>query len=308
MIGPLSGSDDCTLIKTINAQAIASRWRKELGVEWLPAESVSEIQYWIDNKSGLCYYTPALAAGEESLYLQLQKFPWYYMEEKWEFRQALHLLRKHRRNRQHKVLEVGVGRGAFLKQAKACGIDISGVELNNEGAESARRMGFRIFEQNLGSLSTNFAESFDAVCAFQVLEHLPNPKSFLEQALALLKQDGLLILSVPNSEVAKQIDPERNELLDQPPHHMSHWSKEVFNFLEEILPVRVINVAFEPLAHYHVDWFLWSWFKAFEVSAGRNARRLVFNRLSLPLFRSVLGLGARKLIKGHTLIVCLQKK
>ena len=307
MIGPLSGSDDCTLIKTIDAKTIASRWLKELGVDWEPDSSPVEVQYWSDNKSGLCFYTPASAAGDESLYLQLQKFPWYYMNEKWEFGYALQLLRKYSPNRQPKVLEVGVGRGAFLKQAQICGYDVSGVELNNEGAQAARRMGFTIFEQNLGSLSTDHAESFDVVCGFQVLEHLPNPKSFLEQALALLKQGGCLILSVPNSEVAQRMDPERNDLLDQPPHHMTHWSKEVFYFLEEILPVRVIDVAFEPLAPYHVDWFMGSWVKAFEASAGRNARRLVFNRLSLPLFRSLLALGARKLIKGQTLLVCLQK-
>jgi len=307
MIGPLSGSDDCTLIKTIDAKAIASRWRQELGVDWEPANAAEKVQYWSDNQSGLCFYIPASAAGEESLYLQLQRFPWYYMEQKWEFKYALQLLRKYRLDSPPKVLEVGVGRGAFLKQAQACGSDVSGVELNNEGAQAARRLGFTIFEQNMGSLSTNLAESYDAVCAFQVLEHLANPKSFLEQALALLRQDGCLILSVPNSEVARRMDPERNELLDQPPHHMSHWSKEVFYYLEKILPVRVVDVAFEPLAPYHVDWFMESWANAFEASVGRNARRLAFNRRLLPLFRSLLALGARKLIKGHTLLVCLQK-
>jgi len=307
MIGPLSGSDDCTLIKTIDAKAIASRWRKELGVDWEPDSSSVKVQYWSDNKSGLCFYTPASAAGEENLYLQLQKFPWYYMEEKWEFKFALHLLRKYCHNRRPKVLEVGVGRGAFLRQAHACGNDISGVELNSEGAKEARRMGFTIFEQNLGSLSANHAESFDAVCAFQVLEHLPNPKRFLEHALVLLRQDGFLILSVPNSEVARGLDHGRNDLLDQPPHHMTHWSKDAFYFLEKILPVRVVDVAFEPLAAYHIDWFIGSWAKTFEASAGIYARRILYNRLSVPLLRSFLTLGGRKLIKGHTLLACLQK-
>lgn len=308
MISPLSGSDDCTLIKNIDAKRIASRWREELGVDWVPTKSAEEIQYWVDNRSGFCFYTPASAAGDESLYLQLQKFPWYYMEEKWEFRYALQLLRKYRLNGKPNVLEVGVGRGAFLKQAQAYDNDISGVELNSEGAQAARCIGFTIFEQDLKSIGTNLAESFDAVCAFQVLEHLPNPKNFLEEALALLKQDGFLILSVPNSEVACRLDPGRNDLLDQPPHHMTHWSKDAFYFLEKILPVRVADVAFEPLAVYHIDWFIGSWLKAFEASAGSYARRILFNRLSLPLLKKLLALGGRKLVKGHTLLVCLQKK
>ncbi len=307
MISPLSGSDDCTLIKKIDAKQIASRWRKELAIDWAPPKSSGEILYWRDNQSGFCFYTPASAAGDESLYLQLQKFPWYYMDQKWEFRYALQLLQKYSRNRRARLLEVGVGRGAFLKQAHACGNDISGVELNKEGAQVARRMGFTIFEQDLFSLSSKFAESFDAICAFQVLEHLPNPKNFLEEALALLKHDGFLILSVPNSEVACRLDPDRNDLLDQPPHHMSHWSSDVFYFLEKTLPIKVVNVAFEPLVAYHFDWFIGSWAKNFEASAGIYARRLLYNRLSVPLLRSFLAIGGKKLIKGHTLMVCLQK-
>ena len=307
MISPLSGSDDCTLIKSIDAKRIASRWREELGVVWVPIKPAEEIQYWSDNRSGFCFYTPASAAGDESLYLQLQKFPWYYMDEKWEFGYALQLLRKYSPNRHPKVLEVGVGRGAFLRQVQACGNDISGVELNSEGALAARRMGFTIFDQNLESLSSNFAESFDAVCSFQVLEHLPSPKNFLEEALALLKKDGVLILSVPNSEVAKRLDPERNDLLDQPPHHMSHWSSEVFYFLEKTLPIKVLDVAFEPLAAYHFDWFIGSWVKTFEATAGSYTRRILFNRLTLPLLKTILAIGGRRLVKGHTLLVCLQK-
>lgn len=307
MISPLSGSDDCTLIKTINANKIAARWRQELGIEWEPGRSVEEIQYWRDNQAGLCFYTPASAAGDESLYLQLQAFPWYYMDDKWEFRYALQILHKYRLSNCPRLLEVGAGRGAFLKQAQAYGNDISGVELNSEGAQAARCMGFSIYEQDLKSLGNNLAESFDAVCAFQVLEHLPNPKEFLEDALALLKQDGFLILSVPNSEAAYRLDPDRNELLDQPPHHMSHWSRDVFYFLEKTFPIKVVNVAFEPLAAYHFDWFISSWAKTLEASAGICARRLLYNRLSVPLLRTLLALGGKKLIKGHTLMACLQK-
>lgn len=40
--------------------------------------------------------------------------------------------------------------------------------------------------------------SFDAVTAWQVLEHLENPHHFFREAHRVLKEDGLLFLAVPN--------------------------------------------------------------------------------------------------------------
>ena len=56
------------------------------------------------------FYTPSELAGSASLYEQLQKFDWYYMPEKWEFRQALSWIQAEHGVR--RLLEVG-GRGFF---------------------------------------------------------------------------------------------------------------------------------------------------------------------------------------------------
>jgi SAM-dependent methyltransferase len=303
----LSESVKCSLIKTIDADQIALRWRNDFSIDWIPPSSLREIQYWRDNESGLCFYTPRLAAGDEKLYVQLQKFSWYYMEGKWEFDKAIRILEQSFPAASPRCLEIGVGRGAFLKQAQQAGFDISGVEMNPDGAAAARREGFFIFEDNLQSLSAERPMAWDALCAFQVLEHLPDPRVFFEQALMLLRPGGKLILSVPNADIAGRLDPERNDLLDQPPHHMTHWNEKVFRYLEKLFPVRLINVAFEPLAPYHIGWFMGSWSSMLRRSAGRPTQKLVFNRFSSPLIRAFLAAGPRKLIRGHTLLVCFEK-
>jgi SAM-dependent methyltransferase len=306
MKSPLSYTDKCTLLRRVDVFNLSRRWELELGINWQPPRNITEIEYWRDEETGLQFYVPEDVVGDARLYSQLQRFPWYYMDEKWEFNAALGLLKT--MSGGPRVLEIGVGQGAFLKKAKHSGFQISGIELNPEGAAAAREEGFEIIEKDMSSLHADDRTGWDSICAFQVLEHLAQPREFLDQAVALLKPGGLLILSVPNAAFSRRLDPDCNGLLDQPPHHMSHWDEQVFRSLENFLPLKLKNILFEPLAPYHVGWFVGSLPNSFDVSAGMIARRLLFNRLSLLLIRTMLVLGARKLIMGHTLLVCLEKQ
>lgn len=308
MLSPLSGSQNCLLIKEVKASCISARWRDELGLDWSPPCVSSVIQYWLDKDTGLYFYSPAEMAGEASLYKQLQCFPWYYMESKWEFSEAVSILKSRTCLGESRILEVGVGAGHFLEQARAVGFDVTGIELNPDGAASARAKGFTVFEQDLAALKTENLDYWDAICSFQVLEHLPNPRQFLEQCLELLKPGGLLILSVPNAAVTRHLDPIRNDLLDQPPHHMSHWDQGVFRSLESLLQIKLINVRFEPLATYHFNWFFGSLSRVLRSKVGTLGSKAVLNRFTLPLTRKILEMGFSRLVKGHTLLVCLEKQ
>lgn len=261
--------------------------------------------YCHDSDTGLYFYSPSDVAGGPDLYSQLQRFPWYYMDEKWEFNAALRLLQSLPLG--SRVLEIGVGQGAFLEKAQRVGLQICGMELNPAGARAARDKGFTIVEKDMAALHAEDPTPWDAICAFQVLEHLPEPRIFLDQAIALLKPGGLLILSVPNAAVASQLDPERNDLLDQPPHHMSHWDEGVFRSLESFLPLKLMDVAFEPLATYHIGWFIGSWAKRLRRQIGQFGGKLILNRATMPIVQKALTLGLRQLVRGHTLLVCFEK-
>ncbi len=55
-----------------------------------------------------------------------------------------------------------------------------------------------MYQKPLKELTLVEPESFDVICAFQVLEHVSNPMEFIQQALRFLKKDGVLYFEFPN--------------------------------------------------------------------------------------------------------------
>lgn len=98
------------------------------------------------------------------------------------------------------VLDVGCGSGAFLFQLKKrwprdyeiLGTDVSGAPLDH-----AESRGVPVVRGDF--LSHDFAgKQFDAVTFWAVIEHLAEPKRFLEKANAALRPGGLCFVLVPN--------------------------------------------------------------------------------------------------------------
>ena len=301
MKSPISGAE-CSPLKVIDLGVVKQRWLDAMNVRWVPPPDVEAMEYWLDPLTGFAFYSPPQLAGDASLYEQLQHFDWYYMQEKWEFDQALRWIESLGLG-QH-LLEVGVGQGSFLQQARSKGLVPTGVELNPSGAAAARDLGFDVLMEPLSHIRQRLGDgSWDVICSFQVLEHLADPLSFLHDAAALLRPTGVLILSVPNAEVARQLDPERErDLLDQPPHHMGHWSPQVFRFLPSVLPLALESLAYEPLAPQHVEWFVASWSRQWRSALPAGWGRWLINRFSQAMLRTFLQLGFRRLIRGHTLM------
>jgi len=97
-----------------------------------------------------------------------------------------------------KVLDVGCASGFFLEVAAAAGWEAYGVELSGFAAELAQReFGSRILNGTLEQAGYPDA-FFDAVTLFDLLEHVPDPRTFLAEVHRVLSSDGLLLLVMPN--------------------------------------------------------------------------------------------------------------
>jgi 2-polyprenyl-3-methyl-5-hydroxy-6-metoxy-1,4-benzoquinol methylase len=106
------------------------------------------------------------------------------------------------------VLDVGVGTGQLLKQIRAaktsdvCGLDISGVAIAR-----LKEAGIEGFCCRLPAMPP-VDRQFDFVIAKALLEHLKHPRKSLRTLERLLRDDGTLIISVPNEILGPQEEPE----------------------------------------------------------------------------------------------------
>ena len=248
VISPLSLSTEVKLEREIPVEFILKQYAA-YGIDTTKYfEGLQKIKLYKCEKTDFRFFYPLTLAGDGKFYEQLQKIPWYYMEDKWEFDVALNLIQT-----TEKVLEIGSGKGAFLRKAKQKGVNIFGAELNKSQAQKLNQEGFVVYDENLSALAENRKETFDVVCSFQVLEHVPNPKEFIEDSLKLLKVGGRLIVSVPNHDSFLGLDDEN--FLDMPPHHMGLWDEKSLMSLEDIFPLKVKSVHLEPLQDYHKDYY-----------------------------------------------------
>lgn len=201
---------------------LAARYREKCGAEiaWAfrgePSISMFECE-----ATGYQFWRPAEVAGDERFYQTLAAhWKTYYRETRWEYGPASSLCEKHSR-----VLEVGCGRGYFLRLIEDRVASVEGVELNTEAAATKVTRAV-VHTRPLAELHATHAGSLDVVCSFQVLEHIVEPQRFIAECSALLKPGGRLVLSTPNHACAANRD--LSDPFNLPPHHMGHFSADTY--------------------------------------------------------------------------------
>lgn len=96
------------------------------------------------------------------------------------------------------VLEIGCASGNFLNGLKARNWRLRGVELNGAAAEKARKRGLDVLTGTVESARFP-AGSFNAVFAFQVVEHLTDPVATFREVHRVLAEDGKFVFALPNA-------------------------------------------------------------------------------------------------------------
>jgi SAM-dependent methyltransferase len=300
---PLTQSSSVTLLRTIPASLLIEQWKKVHGLDIAgELEGIPELFLYRCDTTGLLFFSPSQAAGSADLYEKLSRQPWYYLPDKWEYRLALGELRGHRR-----VVDIGCGRGEFVRRMRDEDIDACGLEMTPAAAAEARQAGIPVEVAELSEFAARNEGSFDAVCAFQVLEHVTEPHAFIAGAVRLLKPGGLFIVSVPNAESYLR---HSDNLLDLPPHHMLRWSIGAFRALQSLFPLRIDHACCEPLAEYHIGDFLYAQKQRIAAGGGFTAS-LLLRRRAQPLwdvFEKCLRIGLCRFFCGHSLYVVLKKQ
>jgi 2-polyprenyl-3-methyl-5-hydroxy-6-metoxy-1,4-benzoquinol methylase len=104
-----------------------------------------------------------------------------------------------------RVLDVGCGEGAIGEPIWKMGNYVISVELPTI-ATLAHRCGVPLVVAGDAEHLTFASNSFDVVLASEVVEHLWNPPSFLDEAYRVLRANGHLIISTPEGREGLRYD------------------------------------------------------------------------------------------------------
>lgn len=114
------------------------------------------------------------------------------------------------------LLEIGCGNGFFLEEALKQGYaTVRGIEPSLAASEKARpEIRPSITPSPFRPRIFN-SEQFDVICLFQVLDHIPEPATFVEECFKILKRGGLVLAINHNIEaLSARLLKERSPIID----------------------------------------------------------------------------------------------
>lgn len=96
------------------------------------------------------------------------------------------------------LLDIGCGSGELLALARSCGWQVCGCEFDDQAASIARKLnGVNVDTGDIRDICYA-PETYDAVTMNNVIEHIDNGKSVIEEIYKILKLNGVLISVSPN--------------------------------------------------------------------------------------------------------------
>ncbi len=100
-----------------------------------------------------------------------------------------------------KVLDVGCGNGLISRSLGKFGFFVHGIDVSEKAIDTAKKLNL-LDNVKFDVLSAEelraSSEKYDAVICSEVLEHLQDPTALVSVLYQLLKEEGKLIVTVPN--------------------------------------------------------------------------------------------------------------
>jgi len=162
----------------------------------------------------------------------------------------LDVIRARLRVPQPRLLDVGCGRGLFLRHAhdKHSDWDLYGIDAAAEGVtETANLVPQAAISRGRADSMPFRPESFDVVTAWDLLEHVPDPNLALYEMVRCLRTGGLMGMVVP---VYDGITGPLIRALDRDPTHVHKKSRK---FWTDLLDTRLDRVEWHGIYRYMIS-------------------------------------------------------
>ncbi len=146
-----------------------------------------------------------------------------------------------------RILDVGSGPGFFMQLGQERGWDVLGVDPGTQAVAHARELGVAVIQGSFEQVFSQDLGTFDVVHVGWAMEHLPDPKSFVQSCVERVKPGGLFC-----TVVANDYNPLQEILRDHmgyepwwvvPPEHINYFGIPSLKKLLNSCGLECVNVT-----------------------------------------------------------------
>ena len=225
--------------------------------------SSEEFQLLVNNEFGYLETSPQPSSKKLPEYYKSEDYISHTDTKRNLFEKVYHIIRSISLKRKLKLinswssegktlLDVGCGTGDFLQIARQNNWTVSGIEPNEDARQIANSKTNNSVN-NIDHLLEFPKHSFDVISLWHVLEHLPNLDQQVFILKSLLKENGTLIIAVPNYKSYDAKYYKNFWAAFDVPRHLWHFSQESISKLFSKENMKVVETHPMKFDSYYVS-------------------------------------------------------
>ena len=150
----------------------------------------------------------------------------YHWVRKYMLASKARLVKRQSQLKQGSLLDIGTGTGYFAQTMKAKGWQVSAIEKSPQARQFSKEH-FNLDVDAPEKLATYQERTFDAITLWHVMEHLEHLNETWETLFRILKENGVLIIAVPNPTSYDAQKYKEMWAAYDVPRHLWHFSPSV---------------------------------------------------------------------------------
>lgn len=202
-----------------------------------------------------------------------------------------------------KILDIGSGVGLFMSKFRELGWEVWETEIS-------KKTGIKMLIGDF--LDLNLPQKyFDVVTLSSVLEHLYTPRQTLLKIAKVIKDDGLLVISVPNINSLGRYFFGKKLYSLQPGRHLYHFTPQTLTLLLKKTGFRAEKIDYFYWSHSYYNIFnslRYHYSPKFTKTSPVSAKPAIeFGKLAAHVFTFILTVLGQVLHKGEVFTVYARK-